>query len=161
MNLAYSRLKKKFRRFNKHAFSWQDVLKICHRERINIVFMPLIDAVKGYYTTTLKTKYRKKYIVLNNKLSSLECLFVALHELIHHFLHVTDQRTQTYYCRATELIESKEETEAYALAMMMFIPKPQLIEMLEEDTEYWDPLRLDYFTQRKFLYQTYRSIEDQ
>lgn len=161
MNQAYSLLKKRFRKFNRHAFSWDDVVRICRRERINIVYMPLLDHVKGFYTTTLKTKYRKKYIVLSDKLSDLERLFVALHELIHHFLHVTGERTQTYFCRATELVNSKEETEAYALAMMMLIPKPLLIEVLDEDTEHWEPLQLDYFTQRKWLYHNYRNIEDQ
>lgn len=155
MNLAYSRLKKRLAKLNLKSFTFDDVLRICKNESIHLRTMNLPDKIRGYYTSELKKKYRKKYIVLNEKLSSFESLFVALHELVHHYLHISMQRKQTFYCRIDELNDSKQDQEAEMMALIMLIPKGHLLEYAQMPAEELHPYLQKLLVKRQHIFEKF------
>ena len=160
MNQASSRIKQIFKKFNIFSVSFDDGLKICRRERINVVFYPMADCIKGYYSNVLIKKYRKKFIIINEKLLPVERWFVLLHELIHHFLHRSSERRQLFYCRAVELIESREELEARTFALMLMYPQKKLIELSGENLDYLSDYEQDLLVQRNFIYRNQKDFEN-
>ncbi len=136
MKVALSRMKEVLKKFNKLGFTIDDVYKIAKRERVNIVFYAMGDGVKGYYQTERKRVYRKKYICLNEKTSKDEILSVLLHELAHHFLHVSPAVSrQTFFCRAVQLTNSKQDAEADAVALILEIPQAKMFELMDTNFE--------------------------
>lgn len=146
MNNALSRMRKLLKKFNKHSYSIEDVYKIAKRERINIRFYKMLDGVRGYYQTERKRVYRKKYICLSEKLNQAEILEVLLHEIVHHFLHVSGNKQQTFFCRVAHLNDSKNDLEADAISLILEVPQAKLLELYETNFE-----NITEFSQEKLL----------
>lgn len=155
MFFAISRMKKLLRKFNKRSYTLDDVYQICRRERINIVFYPMVNGVRGYYQTERKRVYRKKYICLNEKLSKSEWLEVLLHELVHHFLHVSGSRRQTFYCRLAHLNDSKQDLEADAISLILEIPQKKLLELYESSFNDITEFSHEKLKKRLWVYQNH------
>lgn len=151
MNAAFSRMKKLFKKFNLREFNFEDFEKIARRERINIANYKMHANVRGYYTNELRKVYRKKCIVFNEGLSDIERLYIAFHELAHHYLHVTLENKQIYFCRLNELNEAKFDLEADAVAVVMMIPKKLLIELNETCFEELDLFTQDILIRRRWI----------
>ena len=155
MNIAYSRLKRKLKYLNIRAYTWDDVARICQKERITIHSYAMNESVKGYYSNELRRVYRKRIIVLNSKLSEFERLFVALHEIVHHFLHVSTDKKQMFHCRTAKLNNSKQDVEADNLALMMAIPQPMLLELAEASFEDINPFLQEKLVLRRNLFEKF------
>jgi Zn-dependent peptidase ImmA (M78 family) len=121
-------MRKILKKFNSHSFTLEDVQNIAKRQRINILYYPMKEYIKGYYTVERKNIYRKRYIAINENLPKHEQLAVLLHELVHHFLHVQNVRKQTFYCCADRLNASKFDAEAEAISLILEIPEKMLLE---------------------------------
>lgn len=154
MNFAFSRMKKVFKKLNEREFNFEDFQKITKRQRIAVATYSMHENVRGYYTNEIRKVYRKKCIVLNEKLSEFERLYVAYHELAHHFLHVSSSSKQTYFCRLNELSESKYDAEADAIALIMLIPKKLLLELYQTSFENINPFFQGLLLRRKAIYDT-------
>jgi len=155
VNLAYSRLKKIFKKFNEREFTYEDFLKISRRKRISIYSYSMNENVRGYYSTNLRRVYRKKCIVFNDCLSETERLYVAYHELAHHFLHVTLTTQQTFYCKAFELTEAKHDTEADTIALIMVIPQKTLFAMHDTPFEDINPFLREKLIKRQQIFHDF------
>lgn len=155
MNAAYSKLKKTFKKLNQREYTFDDFERIAKRQRIKIATYSMSENVRGYYSTDLRKVYRKKCIVFNDCLSKYERLYVAFHELAHHFLHVTLSTKQTYFCRAFELTEIKQDLEADALALIMMIPQKLLFEMAATNFEDVNPFFANLLIRRQAIYENF------
>src|SRR5690349_2697740 len=109
MNDAYKRLKRRLKWLNIRAYTWDDIPAILKRERIKLKFYPMAEKLGGYYHNIRVNKYRKRYICINSKLTPFEQLFVILHELVHHFLHLTKKKEEIFNHHLDKLNTSKEE----------------------------------------------------
>lgn len=152
MNLAYSRLKTFFKKINFKEHSYEDFEKLARRHRIHLTTYKMPENVRGYYSTTKRRIYRKKAIVFNENLSPMERLYVAYHELVHHFLHVSCTITQTFYCKFGELNDSKYDLEADTLALILIIPKWKLYELKHTPPEFIDPFLISILPRREKIY---------
>ena len=131
MNHAFSQMKRIFKKFGHREYTFDDFLKIARRARINIETRQLPEKVRGYYVSELRRVYRKKWIVFNDSLSAEEKLYVAFHELAHHFLHSGYMDKTLFYCRAKRIMESAQDAEAEAVALVMILPAAKLIELTD------------------------------
>ncbi len=131
MNLAFSRMKKIFRKFGDKEYTFDDFCRIARRERINLSTYKMHESVRGYYCSERRRVYRKKFIVFNETLSQSERLYVAFHELAHHFLHSNYTNRELFYCRAKQLTDSAQDAQAEAAALVMIIPARRLLELAD------------------------------
>lgn len=152
MHFAFSRMKKQFKKLNEKEYNFEDFQKIAKRQRIYVATYTMHDNVRGYYSNEIRKVYRKKYIVFNERLSEFEHLYVAYHELAHHFLHASNTSKQTYFCRLSELSESKYDAEADAIALIMLIPKKLLLDLHETSFEHINPFFQKLLVRRKAIY---------
>lgn len=153
MNKAYSRLKKKMKWLNVRPYTWDDVKAILKREHIRLRVYPMPEQTKGYYVNELRNVYRKKTICINEKTPESERLLVVLHELVHHFLHVTDSKRIIFNWHIARLNDSKEDREANALSLMLAIPQKDLLELSETYFEDINPMLVDKLKQRLDVYE--------
>lgn len=154
MNLAFSRIRQIFKKFGQKQYTYEDFLRICRRERINIGFRDdLPTAIKGYYLSELRRVYRKKWIVLNDKLSPEERLYVAFHELVHHFLHSSYTNRELFYCRAKNLQDSAQDAEAEAIALVMILPAQKLLELMNTPFEEIRGFSTENLIKRKRIFE--------
>lgn len=155
MNVAYSRLRKIFKKLNRHEYTYEDFLKIAKRQCIHLETYAMTENVRGYYSTELRKVYRKKCIVFNDCLSTYERLYIAYHELAHHFLHATLSTKQTYFCKVFELTESKHDLEADAMALIMMIPQKLLFEMQATNFEDINPFFAGLLVRRQAIFENH------
>ncbi len=153
MNLALLRMKKLFRKFNRKEYDFDEFLRIARRERINLSTYKMHEAVRGYYCSERKRVYRKKFIVFNESLSPLERLYVAFHELTHHFLHAQLTSKETFYCRLARLENDRKDCEADAIALMFIFPLPKLLELQETPFDGLYPFEQDMLIRRQRIFE--------
>lgn len=142
---------------NVRAYDWDMVKAILKRERIKLVFYPMPDKSKGYYQNELRKVYRKRIIVINEKLSEFERLFVVLHELVHHFLHVTGAKRIIFNWHIAKLNDSQEDREANTLSLILGIPQKDLFEMSETHFEEINPMYAEKLKERQTVYEEFDS----
>lgn len=142
MNLSLEKLKKYG--FGVKVLTETDFYAICEKEQIKILEM---DAAASFYFCT----QGHPVIVLDKKLKGLRKLFAAFHELAHHFLHGGTHFESAFFFG---LMESKNEVEADALALVALIPLSQIcdISFLEENPNRY---ALKLFKDRQRLYFLY------
>ena len=128
MHLSVSRLKKLIPGFNEVRHTEDDFWRITKTENIEVSFWKLPTEINGFYGTTGKGGSDSRHIVINRSLRLGKWLIVGFHELIHHFLHVRTSRSLIYYSRRSD---DRYEAEADTYALMMLIPKPLLLAMLQ------------------------------
>lgn len=155
MNLAYQRLKKAVPRLNEREYTLDDFERIARRERIRVADCPLPDGVRGYYTSTKRRVYRKKWIVFNNRLSHDERLLVGLHELVHHFLHASFLDRSTFFCRAARSFDSRNDLEADTLALVWLIPRPKLLHLTTETADSIPAALVPSLIRRQWILEKY------
>lgn len=126
-------LKKKIRGFNTKQFTADDFWVVIKKERIIVHFWPLQPSVNGFYGVNRKYKRTFKYIVIDSKLWPNNWLSVAFHELIHHFLHQPAANLTVYFSKSNT--SGKQDREADMFSLMMLIPKPLLLEMMEPNCD--------------------------
>lgn len=153
MNLAFSQMKKLFAKFNEKAYAFDDFLRICRRERINVVTYKMPESVRGYYCSERKRIYRKKWIVFNELLTETQRLYVAYHELAHHFLHVQLASKQTFYCRLARLEETRHDCEAEAISLMFILPAAKLVELYETPFDELYPFTQEMLIKRQRIFE--------
>ena len=115
MNFSLEKLKKYD--FNRRILTETDFYRICAGEKIKVLEL---DVSASFYMSVSN----ESFIVLSKKLKGLKRTFVMFHELSHHFLHGGTDAASAFYFG---LLESKNEFEADALALIALIP----IEALE------------------------------
>lgn len=127
MKLYLAYLKGKLPRWwNQRVPTEADFYRICRRERIRVIEMPL--SVPGYYIHC----DGKRIIVINWALRGVRWLHVAFHELGHHFLHAPKYAHAGFFFIDNK---SKEHAEAEAFAVCAMIPEPLLRRMLSGEIE--------------------------
>jgi Zn-dependent peptidase ImmA (M78 family) len=112
---------------NTRSLTEADFYRICRRERIKVVEMPLL--VPGFY---MLCKGRR-FIVIDSRVRGVRWLHVAWHELAHHFLHAPKRAASVSFFQVRE--ESKVLFEAEAFAAIALIPEPMLRSMLAGEIE--------------------------
>ena len=112
---------------NDHIFTEPDVRRLCRRERIRIVEIPL--RVPGFYMVC----GGRRFLNLDNRLRGVRWLHVALHELGHHYWHVAPNATAASFYQVSP--HTKEEQEAEAFALIAMIPERLLRTMLAWEIE--------------------------
>lgn len=75
----------------------------------------------------------KRHLYLNSRLRGVRKLYVAFHELAHHFFHTTPSTASASFYRVVE--NSRDEIEAEAFALIALIPEPLLRSMLAGEIE--------------------------
>lgn len=98
--------------FNRRELPEEDLLKICESEEITVLFL---DVPTSFYFSV----EGKCFIVLKKSLRGLRRAFALAHELAHHFLHGGQDSANAFF---EGLLESKNEFEADALALIALIP---------------------------------------
>ena len=134
---------KAFPHWNKRVVTERDVRRVCHNKGVRIVEGK--TGVSGLYVV-----YRGvPFIVIDPDLGWPLCLWVLLHELAHHLLHVPG--LQFFDNR----FESKADYEANFIAAVALMPL-DLIKRLtfaEIQDEYGYPSELMWF--RKEIYEQF------
>jgi Zn-dependent peptidase ImmA (M78 family) len=120
-----------FKRFgwNERAFTEEHALRICRRLKIKVIEYPLSGA-RGSY---MKVGGRA-LITVDSRLRGVPRLYVLLHELAHHLLHVPPDVTVAYFFRLRP--HTKQEFEAEAFAAVALLPEPLLRRMLKGDEDF-------------------------
>lgn len=114
--------------FNSRVLSEQDFYDICRQENIEV-----LEHVPGKHCFYF-TLAGSPFIVLGTRVLGTKRRFAMFHELAHHFLH-SPHPPQDLFCFG--LTESKEETEADALAAIALIPAANVDDLtfLDENTD--------------------------
>jgi Zn-dependent peptidase ImmA (M78 family) len=114
---------------NTRALTEADFHRICRREKIKVVEMPLL--VSGFFMTCKG----RRFIVIDSRLRGVRWLHVAWHELAHHFLHAprSASAASSLFFKVRE--EGKVLFEAEACAAIALIPEPMLRSMLAGEIE--------------------------
>ncbi len=150
MNLAFMKITRQVRIWNKRPLNTQDFYRICRRERVRVHELPL--RVAGFYMVIKG----KPHIYLNNRLRGLAWLQAAFHELGHHLLHapVPGSSTAAYFYQLTP--NTKEEKQAEAFAAVALIPELLLRKnsTWELQEEYGYPSELLWL--RREIYERYK-----
>ena len=115
--------------WNKRAFTEEDVLRICRREKIELVEYALSGTPGSYMRVG-----GRAIITVDSRLRGLRRLYVLLHELGHHFLHVPPDVTVAYFFRLRP--DTKQEFEAEAFAAVALLPEPLLRRILAEGGDF-------------------------
>lgn len=119
MNLLLSTMSRHFSGLNHRQFTMADVTAIAERERICLTFAEYPKNIKGYYLVANK---KQTHIVINSSAAPCIRLFTALHELAHHFLHVS--------CYASPIeCDRRNDLQANNFALIAMIPFWKLCEI--------------------------------
>ena len=149
MNLFLANLRKQLPSWwNKRAPTEEDFYRICRRENIKVHEIPL--RVPGYYMVYMS----KRFIIINSALRGVRWLYVAFHELGHHFLHEPKCKPNgaLFYLDNA----SKEHAEAEAFAIAALIPESLMKKMLESEEYIEDEgLSAELLKKRFELYTLY------
>ncbi len=121
----------KFRRYgwNRRPFAEESVLRICRREKIELVEYPLSGTPGSYMRVG-----GRAIITVDSRLRGLRRVYVLLHELAHHFLHVPPDVTVAYFFRLRP--DTKQEHEAEVFASVALLPEPLLRRVLAEGGDF-------------------------
>jgi Zn-dependent peptidase ImmA (M78 family) len=124
-------LSSRFRAYgwNKRAFTEEDVLRICRRERIELVDYPTSGSL-GFYMTCRG----RHFITVDSRLRGVRRLYVLLHELAHHFLHAPPGAYAAHFFRLRP--DSKQEYEAEVFAAVALLPEPLLRRIIAEGGDF-------------------------
>ena len=152
---AFSRMSEHFKKFNEKQFDLEDFQMIARRQRINLASYPMNAQIKGYYCSERKRIYRKKFIVFNEKISKNEKLYVAFHELAHHFLHSQANNYSTFYCKLARLNDSKADLEADRVALLMICPLPKFLELFQTPFDEITEFSSEILIRRQRIFETY------
>jgi Zn-dependent peptidase ImmA (M78 family) len=145
MNLFFSHIRRKLPRWwNTQVPTEGDFYRICRRERIRVVEMPL--RVPGYYMAC----NGRRFIIINSALRGVRWLHVAFHELGHHLLHAPKYAHSAFFFIDNN---TKEHAEAEAFALCTMIPEPLLRRMLACEIEE------EYGFTREMLHQRLRVLD--
>lgn len=123
MFFILTKIQKNLPDFNTRSLTEDDFYTVCESENITVIEH---DKPFSWWMTV----EGKPFIVLNKRLRGLKRLYVMWHELGHHFLHFGSEANQVYF---SELIKSKTELEADALAIIAICPKQIGNDFLEEN----------------------------
>lgn len=115
--------------WNSRAFTEEDILRICRRERIELIEQP-ISGSPGFYMTCRG----RRFITVDSRLRGVRRLYVLLHELAHHFLHAMPGACSAHFFRLRP--DSKQEFEAEAFAAVALLPEPLLRRILAEGGDF-------------------------
>ena len=124
-------LSEKFRPYgwNSRAFTGEDVLRICRREKVEMVEYRLTGS-HGLYMASRG----RCFITVDSRLRGVRRLHVLLHELAHHFLHVPPDAAAAHFFRLRP--DTKQEFEAEAFAAVALLPEPLLRRLLGEAADF-------------------------
>lgn len=115
--------------WNKGAFTEDDILRICRREKIELVEYPLSGSPGSYMRVG-----GRSIIAVDSRLRGVRRLYVLLHELAHHLLHVPPDVTVAYFFRLRP--HTKQEFEAEVFATVALLPEPTLRRILAEGGDF-------------------------
>lgn len=115
--------------WNSRAFTEADVLRICRRERVELVEYRLSGS-PGYY---MKTGGRH-IIAVDSRLRGVRRLRVLLHELAHHLLHAPPDAHAAHFFRLRP--DTKQEHEAEVFSAVALLPEPQLRRLITEVADF-------------------------
>lgn len=120
-----------FERFgwNKRAFTEDDVLRICRRLKVQVVEYPLTGTPGSYMRVG-----GRAFITVDSRLRGVRRLYVMLHELAHHLLHVPPDATVAYFFRLRP--HTKQEFEAEVFAAVALLPEPLLRRIISEGGDF-------------------------
>lgn len=153
MKNALSRLQRMFRDFNRRAFAFADFERIAKRERIKWLESPLPDEIRGFYSSTRRRVYRKRFIVFNDNLGETERTFTAFHELAHHFLHAPQMGAARLYCPAHRDHNHACDVEADAAALLWMIPARDLYLYSIAASDDIEPSLVPFLIRRKMIWE--------
>jgi Zn-dependent peptidase ImmA (M78 family) len=120
----------RFRRYrwNRRAFTEEDFRRIRRREQIELIEYPLSGSL-GFYVAG----GGRRFIAIDSRLRGVRRLYVLLHELAHHFLHVPPDVTAAHFFRLRP--DTKQEHEAEVFAAVALLPEPLLRRLLSEGAD--------------------------
>lgn len=117
--------------WNERAFTEDDLHRICRREKIRLVEYPISGSL-GFYMTS----GGRRFITSDSRLRGVRRLYVRLHELAHHFLHVPPRAAAAHFFQLRP--DTKQEFEAEVFAVVALLPEPRLRQMLQLPAEEWE-----------------------
>lgn len=118
MQLLADRLRMLNIDWNERPLSEADLYRLCRRFRVKLIEMPL--GVSGFY-------YRaggRDFIAIDSRLSGIERLKVAFHELGHFLFHAPDSGATASFHRVGR--RTRKEIEADVFAVCALIPRTEL-----------------------------------
>lgn len=115
--------------WNERAFTEEYVLSICRRLRIKVIEYPLAGTLGSY----MKVGGRA-FITIDSRLRGVQRLYVLLHELAHHLLHVPPDVTVAYFFRLRP--HTKQEFEAEVFAAVGLLPESLLRRIIAEGGDF-------------------------
>lgn len=113
--------------WNKRVLTEDDFDRLCRRERIKVVEMPLL--VSGFYMV----RYGRRQIYLDSRPTGVRRLEAALHELGHHYLHAPLPTSSVRFFRLRP--GTKEEYEADVFASVALMPAALFRKMAPAEVE--------------------------
>jgi Zn-dependent peptidase ImmA (M78 family) len=115
--------------WNVRAFTEEDVLRICRRLKVKVIEYPLSGTLGSYMRVG-----GRAFITVDSRLRGVQRLYVLLHELAHHLLHVPEDVTVAYFFRLRP--HTKQEYEAEVFAAVALLPEPVLRRIIYEGGDF-------------------------
>lgn len=129
MNLSLIAIRKVLPQFNENAVTETDFWKIAKKHKIIVRMLPLV--VKGYY----KAEADRHYIFIDSRLTGVEFLRTALHELYHYLLSAPPTAAFTAKYRRgsqADLIDHHDEQMAEYFAVIAMMPYSEFVRRWNE-----------------------------
>lgn len=127
MNLALIRIREIFPHFNERPITEADFWRVA--KKYKIIVRPLPLSVEGYY----QRKKGRDYILINDKLTGLRWLHIALHELCHFIFDAPCETDGYTLFRGSKAGSDRREQFADAFALIALLPFPDLVRLAHED----------------------------
>lgn len=133
--------------WNKRALNEDDFYRLCRRQKITVVEMPL--QTNGFYYC-VKGRH---FIAIDSKLPPRKKLFVMFHEFAHYLMHVPDSGVTANFHGIGK--KTRKEFEADAFGLCALIPRSWLEKRTEEELLDHDGIDRALLLQRLKIFQAY------
>jgi hypothetical protein len=154
MNHSYEILKSKIPGFNRRQQTEADFWKLLKRERIIFVTWKMPDGGRAFYGVNKKGRKTYRFIVMDEDLFKSDgWLEIALHELVHHFLHVPGGKLKVYWSKPG--LQGRHDRQADMFSLLMRIPLPLFRELCETPFDQITQFTREELIERKRLYERY------
>lgn len=135
------------RNWNRKPLTEDDFHRLCRRNKISVVEMPL--RTHGFYYC-VKGQH---FIAIDSKLRPVKKLFVMFHELGHFLLHSPDTNATANFHGVGK--RNRKEREADAFALCSLIPRRWIAERTVDELIGEEGLDPDIVRERLEIYRTH------
>ena len=154
MNHSLTILTRKIPFFNRRPVTEERFWQLVDREGITFTTWKFPPGGKGFYGRNRRGRRVYRFIVLDDELFRTgDWLPTALHELVHHFLHVPTGRLAVYWSKTGE--QGRHDHQADIFSLVMRLPLPLFRELADTPFDEISGFAREELVERRNIYETY------